>query len=122
MANLTGASNRLLAETRLGFAISGRRVVKPKADLHARMVEHWVDRAHALGRPDYREAPGFTPDEFSICGREQPYGPLTLSFWRYVRLAMREAFLAEWHRAQGTTYETVDGGSRSHAVITGLTV
>jgi hypothetical protein len=103
----------------------GRRVVKPKADLHARMVEHWVDRAHALGRPGYWEAPGFTPDEWgsrvSICGREQPYGPLTLDFWKYVRLAMCEAFLAEWHRALGTTYETVEGSSRSHAIITGLT-
>ena len=125
---------RLVSEYRMLFAVSGpRRVAKPKADHHARMTEHWIDRAHKVGRPDYWEAPGFTADEWqlagsrrpgrtSLCGREKPYGPLTLSFWKYVRWAMREAFLAEWHRAQGTTYQTVEGGGRnSVARITGLT-
>ena len=119
---------QLVTETRLLSAVGPRPVARLKADHHERMAAHWVDRAHKLGQPGYHELPGFTPDRWgktgraSLAGREKPYGPFTLAFWKYVRWAMREAFLAEWHRAQGTTYQTVEGGrSNSFARITGLT-
>jgi hypothetical protein len=106
-----------LAEMRLSFGMP-RRVVKPKADLHERMEAHWSQHARALGRPDYHEARGFAAS--STAGREQPYGPFSGAHWKYIRWAMREAFLAEWHRALGTTYETAEGGRRAFAVLTGI--
>jgi hypothetical protein len=110
-----------------------RKVTKPKADHHERMAEHWCEMARRCGRPGYHEARGFADDRRrlgdgkweprrrSIAGCEEPYGPFSRSHWKYIRLAMREAFLAEWHRALGTTYETTEGGRRSMSVLTGIT-
>jgi hypothetical protein len=39
----------------------------------------------------------------------------------YLLRAMRFAFLAEWHRALGTTYEVTEGGRHMHAIISGIT-
>lgn len=101
-----------------------RRVVKSKHELHERMAEYWCQHARDLGRPGYWEHDGFQirgyPHRFR-CGGEQAYGPFSRSHWRYVWKAMRDAFLAEWHRALGTTYETTEGGTRSMAVLTGIT-
>lgn len=102
---------------------SGRKVRKSRAEFHERMIDHWMEMAHRLGRPGYVEGPGFTnrPGERMVVrGCERPYGPFSRSHWKYVRLVMREAFLAEWHRALGTTYETVEGGRRP-VLITGIT-
>jgi hypothetical protein len=122
-----------LYEMRMQFAL-GRphRVTKPKADLHARMAERWCKMARDCGRPGYHEASGFTPDRWmlrdpspthtrSICGAEKPYGPFSRTHWRYIWLAMREAFLSGWHEAIGTTYETTEGGRNRHAILTGIT-
>src|SRR4051812_36972501 len=97
-----------LAEIRMQFAVSAalpRKVTKPRCEHHERMAEHWCKHARDLGRPDYWEASGFTPDRWmlrdpsplhtrSICGGEKPYGPFSRAHWKYLRLAMRSAFLA----------------------------
>lgn len=119
------------ASLRLSMSMP-RKVVKPKAEHHERMAEHWCKHARDLGRPPYSETVGFAElrDEASLrhllpgtrkLGREKPYGPFSRAHWKYIRLAMREAFLAEWCRARGTTYETTEGGKRSMAVLTGIT-
>jgi len=124
--------SRVRYELAIGFGMP-RKVTKPKADLHAHMAEHWCGHVRSLGRPGYHEARGFTRDRWmlaggktepwqkSISGHEAPYGYGSRALWRYVWFAMREAFLAEWHRALGTTYETTEGGRRSMIAITGLT-
>ena len=108
------------------MAFSIPRVVKPRADTHARMAERWGEHARELGRPAYHEAGGFTTDRFqldgatgrsrSLSGREKPYGPFSRPFWRYVGLSMREAFLAAIHRELGTT-TTQLAGQRSMSIV-----
>lgn len=109
---------------RLAFGLHRpRRVRKSKACLHEYCAERHLRMARDLGRPDYVEGPGFSDPpgaRMVIRGYEKPYGPFSRGHWRYVRLAMREAFLAEWHRALGSTYETTEGG-RPMTLITGLT-
>src|SRR4051812_13099824 len=91
------------AEMRMQFAWTPRTITKTHCDLNERMEAHWLERAHACSRPPYTEARGFATDrqgkrgQASISGREKPYGWPSRAFWKYVRLAMRSAFLAEWH-------------------------
>jgi hypothetical protein len=88
-----------------------RKVQKPLGEHHRRMAEHWAEAARSHGRPPHWE---FT--------REVPYGPFSRSHWKYIRLAMRSAFLSGVHDAMGTTYETTEGGGRSLALVTGITM
>lgn len=117
---------------RFGLSLSSGRPTRPKGEFHARMAERWVSSAIELGRPPYTEAAGFTKDRWqlggselggSVCGHEKPYGFCSRPFWRYVRLAMREAFLSGWHDALGTTMPDHRGARNSlhMARITGLT-
>lgn len=115
---------RLRMEFGLLTSSGGRRVTKRKAEHHARMEAYWLKRAWGCGRMPYVEGPGFTYERPSgvnvrVKGHEVPYGPGSRPFWKYVRLAMKDAFLSGWHNARGTTYQTVEGG-RDHAILKGL--
>jgi hypothetical protein len=118
-----------LFEMRMQFALElgrPRKVTKPKHELHARMAEHWCKMARDCSRPEYNEARGFAYRRGGSlgpwpCGGEKPYGPFSRTHWKYLRLAMREAWLSGWHEAVGTTYETTEGGRNRHAILTGIT-
>lgn len=121
------------AEMRLAFMASIKPPMKPKADHYDAMARHWLEHAQELGRPPYNEARRFTRDRWqlrgqkierwqtSISGCEKPYGWCSRAFWKYVRLGMRAAFLAEWHRALGTQMPDHSGNRQKFAVISGLT-
>jgi hypothetical protein len=94
-------------EMGLRFGMLARRKTVRWADHHERMSAHWVEQAQRCGRPPYREA-----------GHEKPYGYPTRSMWRYVWMAMREAFKAAWHEEMDDSYSY---DPAPHAIITGLT-
>lgn len=102
-----------------------RMVTKRWGDHHARMCEHWIKQAHACARPGYTEARGFVPkrlDPYRIGGCEKPYGYGTHTYWHYVWLAAKSAWLSGWHDAIGSTYETpADSDRRRFAIVTGVT-
>lgn len=90
------AFHSYMAELRLSFG--SRRVTRPTWEQHARSERYWIGQA------------------WWTAGHGTPLSHLRCC-WR----AMREAWLCEWHRAIGSTYETTVGDRKKHAIITGLT-
>lgn len=110
-----------LAEMQMQMAYAPRRWTEPASLHHHRMAAHWVEQALDLGRPPYREAPGFSPnDPHRTAGHEKPYGPLSRVFWRYVWKAMKSEMRAAWHDARGDEVERVEH-KNTFAVTLGIT-